>query len=169
VRQLPDETRVEFTRRCLRPAAAGWLAPRFANVTVTPRRTITAARAERDRIVLEFDDGHRMFDHVVLGTGYQVDIARLDFLSPRLLEQVARAQGSPLLHRGFESSVPKLHFVGSSAVHSFAPLLRFIAGAPYAARMVANAARRRAARKAAAEFQPAARMLDAAPDLSRLQ
>jgi hypothetical protein len=169
VRQLPDKTRAEFTRRCLRPAAAGWLAPRFANVTVTVRRTITAARAERDRIVLEFDDGHRMFDHVVLGTGYQVDIARLDFLAPRLLERIARVQGSPLLHRGFESSVSKLHFVGSSAVHSFGPLLRFIAGAPYAARMVANAARRHAAPKAAAEFQPAARMLDAAPDLPRQQ
>jgi hypothetical protein len=42
-----------------------------------------------------------------------------------------------------ESSVPKLHFVGCYAVKSFGPLLRFIAGAPYAARAVTSAARRR--------------------------
>ncbi len=50
-------------------------------------------------------------------------------------------------------SVPKLHFVGSYAVKSFGPLLRFIAGAPYAARAVAQAAYDGAAQQRAGSTQ----------------
>jgi hypothetical protein len=57
------------------------------------------------------------------------------------LEKIACADGSPLLRSGFESSVPRLHFVGSYAVKSFGPLLRFVAGAPFAARSVTKTAR----------------------------
>ena len=67
-------------------------------------------------------------------------IARLGILAPQLLERIVRADGSPLLRPGFESSVPRLHFVGSYAVKNFGPLLRFIAGAPYAAQAIAQAA-----------------------------
>jgi hypothetical protein len=56
------------------------------------------------------------------------------------LEAIACADGSPLLNAGFESTVPKLHFVGSYAVKSFGPLLRFIAAVPFAARSVTKAA-----------------------------
>ena len=49
---------------------------------------------------------------------------------------VARSGGSPVLTAGFESSVGGLHFAGASAVLSFGPLMRFIAGAGYAARAI---------------------------------
>jgi FAD-dependent urate hydroxylase len=145
VRLLPPEIRGEFTQRCLKAGATGWLKPRFTNVACNPGRAITGARAVGERIVLDLDNGARTFDHVLLGTGYRIDIARLGILAPQLLESIARAEGSPLLGAGLGSSVPKLHFVGCYAVKSFGPLLRFIAGAPYAARAVAvaSAARRR--------------------------
>lgn len=143
VRLLPPQIRGEFARRCLRAGATGWLKPRFANVLCNPGPAITGARALGDRIALDLDDAARTFDHVLLGTGYRIDIARLGILAPRLLASIARAEGSPLLGPGLESSVPKLHFVGCYAVKSFGPLLRFIAGAPYAARAVTSAARRR--------------------------
>src|ERR1700761_5867962 len=143
VRLLPPDIRGEFTRRCLKAGATGWLKPRFANVACNPGRAITGARALGERIALDLDTGARAFDHVLLGTGYRIDIARLGILAPQLLENIARTEGSPLLGPGLESSVPKLHFVGCYAVKSFGPLLRFIAGAPYAARAVASAARRR--------------------------
>src|ERR1700676_3126866 len=121
VRHLPTKSRDEFTRRCLKPGAAGWLKPRLANVTCTPAGAITGARALSDRMVLDFENGARTYNHVLLGTGYRVDIARLGILSPPLLEKIACAHGSPLLRSGLESSVPKLHFVGSYAVKSFGP------------------------------------------------
>lgn len=143
VRLLPPNIRGEFTRRCLKAAASGWLKPRFTDIACNPGRSITGARVLGDRIALDLDDAAATFDHVLLGTGYRVDVSRLGILAPQLLDKIARAQGSPVLAPGFESSVPRLHFVGCYAVKSFGPLLRFIAGAPYAARAVTNAARRR--------------------------
>jgi hypothetical protein len=149
VRRMPAEWRGEFTRRCLKAGAAGWLKPRFNNVQCSPG-TITRARAVSDRIVLEADTGARTFDHVVLGTGYRIDLQRLGILSPQLLERIASADGSPLLRANLESSVPNLHFVGSYAVKSYGPLMRFIAGAPFAARSLTKAARTGAPRRTAA-------------------
>ncbi|MGH6670615.1 MAG: NAD(P)-binding domain-containing protein [Xanthobacteraceae bacterium] len=142
VRHMPAALREEFSRRCLKAAASGWLKPRFAGITCNPGRTICAARPLGDRIALDLDVGERVFDRVLLGTGYRIDVARLDILAPQLLDRIIRADGSPLLRPGFESSVPRLHFVGSYAVKSFGPLLRFIAGASYAARAVAGVAGR---------------------------
>ena len=169
VRLWPETMRAEFTRRCLRAAAAGWLLPRFANVTCTSSSMITGARVRGERIELMLDDGDRAFDHVLLGTGYRVDIARLGILAPQLLDRIARENGSPLLRRGFESSVAKLHFVGSYAVHSFGPLLRFIAGAPYAARTVAKAASRHAHERTAVDLALTPPILGAAPNLPQGQ
>jgi FAD-dependent urate hydroxylase len=157
VRHMPASLREEFSARCLKAAAAGWLKPRFDNVKCQTGRSITGARIVGDRVVLNLDDGVQAFDHVLLGTGYRVDIARLGILAPQLVERIASVDGSPLLGRGFESSVPGLHFVGSYAVKSFGPLLRFIAGAPYAARNVTKTALRSTPSKQA-EAAPAGRM-----------
>jgi cation diffusion facilitator CzcD-associated flavoprotein CzcO len=140
VRRLPAKLRDEFTQRCLKAGAAGWLKPRFANVAINAGRRIERARAISGRIVLDLDDGAKTFDHILLGTGYRVDIARLGILAPQLLDKIARLDGSPILGSGFVSSVPNLHFVGSYAVRSYGPLLRFIAGAPFTAHAVASAA-----------------------------
>ena len=139
-RRLPAKLREEFTRRCLKAGAAGWLKPRFDNVTCNSGRTIGGARAVDGRVVLDLENGARAFDHVLLGTGYRVDIARLGILSHELLDAIARVDGSPALGAGFVSSVPNLHFVGSYAVRSYGPLLRFIAGAPFAAQAITRAA-----------------------------
>jgi cation diffusion facilitator CzcD-associated flavoprotein CzcO len=155
VHHLPVVLRDRFTARCLKAGAAGWLKPRFDNVKCNEARAIAAARTRSGRILLELDNGPRSFDHVVLGTGYHVDISRLGMLSPQLLRHVACADGSPLLRSGFESSVAKLHFVGSSAVKSFGPLMRFVAGASYAARAVTAAALGRRAWRSGSEFAPA--------------
>jgi hypothetical protein len=63
-------------------------------------------------------------DHVMLATGYQVDISRYEFSGTKLLKQLRIRDGSPELNTGFESSLPGLHFVGASAAYSFGPLCR---------------------------------------------
>jgi hypothetical protein len=140
VHRIPPALRNWFTKRCLKAGAAGWLRPRFGAVKCLSGRAILAARRHGNRIALDLDNGSRAFDHVVLGTGYRVDLARIRFLSPQLAGRIACSDGSPLLRSGFESSVPKLHFAGSYAVKSFGPLMRFIAGAPYTARAITAAA-----------------------------
>jgi cation diffusion facilitator CzcD-associated flavoprotein CzcO len=137
VRLLPQETRDAFNAASLRAAAAGWLRPRFGDVRVSSGVEVVEASAKDARMELKFDDGRiEAFDHVVLATGYKFDVARLRMLAPELRASIACRAGSPVLSSGFESSVPGLFFAGASAVSSFGPLMRFIAGTPFAARGV---------------------------------
>ncbi len=71
----------------------------------------------------------------------------MTMLEPKLREKIARHGGLPVLNGGLELSVRGLHFVGAAAVASFGPLLRFIAGAGFAARRVTRAALRNAGRR----------------------
>jgi FAD-dependent urate hydroxylase len=139
-RRLPDGLRSRIAARSLRAAASWWLLPRMAGVQVCAGRAIRNVRRQGNAIALDLDDGVRIYDHVLLGTGYRIDISKLGVLSPQLVSAIACRDGSPVLGAGFESSVPALHFVGASAVDSYGPLMRFIAGAGYAARSVARAA-----------------------------
>jgi hypothetical protein len=105
-------------------------------VTLELGRTIVGAHEEDNTLTLELDNGgRRQVDHLLLATGYRVDISRLPFLA-ELVGALGLAQGSPPLGRGFESNVPGLHFVGAAATESFGPLMRFVAGTGYAASAV---------------------------------
>jgi hypothetical protein len=120
----------------LRASAAASLRPRLAGVRIDAGRRIHRARPDRDGVILDMDDGSRGFDHVLLGTGYKIDIARLGFLGPELTSRIITDEGSPVLSPSYESSLPGLHFIGPSASKSFGPLLGMIAGAGHAARAV---------------------------------
>ena len=136
IRHLSPDLRAWLNTKSLRPGAAGWVKPRVAGVTIEAGRTILGARQGGVGITLRLDDDMRSFDHALLATGYRIDIARLGILAPELMAKIATDQGSPVLAGGYESSVPGLHFVGSAAVRSYGPLLRFVWGAGYAARTV---------------------------------
>jgi FAD-dependent urate hydroxylase len=132
-RRLPAALRPVVTRRCVRPAGAPWLAPRLAGVPIVAGSVVTEAVREDSRVRLRLaGGGDRVADHVLLGTGYRVDVSRYAFLSP-LLGSLARADGYPLLTTGLESSVPGLHFLGAPAARSFGPIMRFVVGTWYAA------------------------------------
>jgi hypothetical protein len=75
---------------------------------------------------------------VLLGTGYRVDIERYPFLSAQVLAKIERVGGFPVLDKGFETSLPGMHFVGAPAAWSFGPLMRFVAGAEFASPAVAH-------------------------------
>jgi cation diffusion facilitator CzcD-associated flavoprotein CzcO len=138
IHHLPHGLRHRLNARSLRAGAAGWVRERLGGVAIDAGRTVRAARPYGSRIMLDLDNGSSTFDHVLLGTGYRIDVARLGVLSPGVLGALALDEGSPVLGRGYESSVPGLHFVGSSAVKSYGPLLRFVWGAGYAARTMAK-------------------------------
>jgi cation diffusion facilitator CzcD-associated flavoprotein CzcO len=136
VHHVPRDLRAWLNAHSLRAGAAGWVKPRLADVRIDSGRTIHGARAGQRGIVLDMDNGARDFDHVLLATGYRIDVAKLGILAPELVGKIATDDDSPMLASGYESSVPGLHFVGSSAVKSYGPLLRFVWGAGYAARTV---------------------------------
>jgi hypothetical protein len=94
-------------------------------------------------------------DHVIAGTGYEFDVDRISFLDPALLHDLRRHDLSPKLDRHFQSSVPGLYFMGPVAAESFGPLVRFVAGAPFAVSRVSSHLSRRGARRASAERRTA--------------
>jgi hypothetical protein len=135
-RRLPRPMHDRLHVRSIRPAGAGWLKPRVVSrFTVWPGRAVTAAEPTADGVALTLDDGtRRVVDHVVLGTGYRVDVSRYPFLGEPLLAGLERVDGFPVLDRGLESSVPGLHFVGAPAARTYGPLMRFVAGTAFASR-----------------------------------
>jgi hypothetical protein len=105
---------------------------------------VTEAARSNGHLRLRLDDGSdRSVDHVMLATGYHVDIGRYPFLAASLVSRIRRVDGHPVLDEGLQSSIPGLHFLGAPAVHSFGPLVRFVAGTDFAARTLARSIRPR--------------------------
>jgi len=135
VRQIPLGLRDKIRTRAVRPAGSRWLPARLSGVQLTTGRFVTEANCRKDEIELKLDDGsRRRVDHVLLGTGYTVDIGRYRFLSADVLRQVSVMDGYPRLRSGFASSVSGLHFTGATAARTFGPLLYFVAGTEFASR-----------------------------------
>jgi FAD-dependent urate hydroxylase len=146
-RRLPRTLQDRFAVRSLRPAGAAWLVPRLRDVPITTGVGVTEAKRMNGVVRLTLnDDSERHVDHVLLATGFRVDIARYAFLSEELLRSVNRVDGYPRLSQTFESSVPGLYFLGAPAAWSFGPLMRFVAGTTWAAHALAGGIERRAQR-----------------------
>lgn len=133
--RLPLGLQRQVAYRSIAPAGAAWLIPRLADVPITTGRSVVAAHANGNRARLTLDNGEeRRADHVLLGTGYQVNVRALPFLAPTIVQSLRCVNGYPDLGTGFEASVAGLHFLGAPAAESFGPLMRFVSGSGYAAR-----------------------------------
>ncbi|MGH9343378.1 MAG: NAD(P)-binding domain-containing protein [Terriglobia bacterium] len=141
-RRLPRGFQDKTAARAIRAAVAGWVAPRMKGMKITLGRHVTQASADGNRLRLTLNDGtERMVDHVLLATGYRVDVTRYSFLAPALLNRVKTVGGFPVLGRGLESSVPGLHFLGKPAAWSFGPIVGFVSGTEFAATELLRVAR----------------------------
>jgi hypothetical protein len=106
---------------------------------MTCGRRVTSAKPVGAQLQLTLDDGaQRVVDHLLLGTGYKIDVTRYSFLSPTLVSRVETADGFPKLQDGFETSVPGLHILGAPAGWSYGPLMYFVAGTKFASRTISN-------------------------------
>jgi thioredoxin reductase len=145
VRRIPMPLRDPVRVRAVRPAGSHWLQTRLKDVEMNLGRTVVDAKSVDSRVELRLDDRSvSTADHVLLGTGYTVDIAKLGFLSPQLLQRIRNLGGYPALNGGFESSVPGLHFIGATAARAYGPLLYFVTGTKFTSHeLVTNIQRRR--------------------------
>ena len=133
-KRLPRSKQPEIAFRCIRPAGAHWLRPRVDDVDIRFSTNVVSARAEGDSVRLELSDGAiESADHVLLGTGYEVDVRRYPFLAPELTSSLELVDGYPVLSRGLESSAEGLHFLGAPAAYSCGPVMRFVTGTWYSA------------------------------------
>jgi thioredoxin reductase len=132
---LPRGLRDRLWKRSVRPAGAGWLVKRLEVVPIRLGRFLVSVAVQGERVRVRLSDStERMVDHVLLGTGYRVDISKYNFLSLKLREAISRYNGYPKLRPGLETSVDGLHILGAPAAWSFGPLMQFVSGAHYASR-----------------------------------
>lgn len=135
VRRLPRSLQDKLRKRATRPAGARWLVNRLKDVPIRLGTSIVSAAVVGEQVkVLLHDGSERTVDHVLLGTGYKIDISKYEFLAPELLESIRRFNGFPLLKAGLETSVPGLHILGAPAAWSLGPLMQFVSGTHYVSR-----------------------------------
>ena len=135
LRRLPRRVQDKLRKRSTRPAGSRWLVERLREVPISLGRSVASVAAAGEQVKVRLDDGsERKADHVLLGTGFHVDISKYDFLAPELVQSIRCYNGYPLLKEGLETSVPGLHFLGAPAAWSFGPLMQFVSGTGYASR-----------------------------------
>jgi thioredoxin reductase len=142
--RLPERYRLQSVKKILGPAP-GWFIKEqvVGKVPFQLGTNIEKASVQNGRIQLELSNGNgnrstMLTDHVIAATGYRVDLGRLRFLSSDLQSGLRSVEHTPLLSANFESSVPGLYFVGTSAANAFGPVMRFAFGAGYTARNLAQ-------------------------------
>jgi hypothetical protein len=113
---------------------------RLKDVPLRLGTSIVSAVPSFSRVKIKLSDGgEQTIDHILLATGYRVDITKYDFLAPRLVERIQQHNGFPVLQPGLETSVAGLHMVGAPAVWSFGPLMQFVSGTTYASAALTRA------------------------------
>lgn len=133
LRRLPRPLQDRLRKRAVRPAGARWLVDRLQDVPIHLGRSIVSVGSVGEQVKVRLDDGSdRTVDHVLLGTGYRVDISKYDFLSPELKQSIRCFKGYPILKPGFETLVEGLHILGAPAAWSFGPLMQFVSGTHFA-------------------------------------
>jgi FAD-dependent urate hydroxylase len=133
VRRLPRGLQDRLRKRAVRPAGARWLVDRLQDVPIRLGVSAKSVSYSGGCVKVTLDDGsERIVDHVLLGTGYRVDVSKYNFLSEKLKEGIRTFQGFPILKPGLETSEECLHIVGAPAAWSFGPLMRFVSGTHYA-------------------------------------
>jgi thioredoxin reductase len=133
-RRLPPSVADPLAYRATRPAGAAWLRPRLEGIQFTTGRSVTAVQTVDSKVRLRLDnESERLVDHVLIGTGYRVDLRRYSFVDSDLLRPLRLIGSFPRLSSSFESSVPGLYFVGAPAAASAGPGMRFVSHTGFAA------------------------------------
>ncbi len=147
-RRLPESVRVEKARTVLGPLGAWWLRDRVEGVVEMLGKThVRGVEPSGSGVRLLLDGPSQSsldVDHVIAGTGFRVDLARLAYLPEELQARIATFSGYPVLTRAGESTVPGLYFLGAPAAFSLGPSMRFIAGTHNVARQLVRSVARRA-------------------------
>ena len=119
-----------------------WLADRIArdNVHLWPRaEPAEIETAPGEAVTVTLGDGTRLeTDHVLLATGYRVDMRRV----PYFPGDVELADGFPVLDEDFQASLPGLYVPGFPSTRDFGPFFGFVAGATTTAAMIGAALER---------------------------
>ena len=116
-----------------------WLADRIAGdgVHLWPHAEAAAIdRGPGEAITVTLGDGTRLeTDHVLLATGYRVDMRRVNYLP----DELELADGFPVLDEDFQTNLRGLYVPGFPSTRDFGPFFGFVAGATTTAEIIGGA------------------------------
>jgi cation diffusion facilitator CzcD-associated flavoprotein CzcO len=151
--RLPQSIKRRAIESHMHPAAGWFMREKVeAQIPMSLGRSIEKAWDHQGRVHLTLanrngENEPLVADHLIAATGYRTDMRKVPFLSPELCDRIAPQGPYPILTDTFETPVPGLFAVGTAAMDSFGPLMRFMVGAEFAAPRVAS----RLARKVGAQ------------------
>jgi thioredoxin reductase len=142
-RGLPEPERAAIAQRFWqvgRLQLEPWLPDRIAGDTVHlwPRAVpADFAAGPGNDITVPLSDGTRLeTDHVLLATGYRVDMRRVPYLAAAGLDL---ADGFPVLDEDFQTNLAGLYVPGFPSTRDFGPFFGFVAGATTTAAIIGAA------------------------------
>ena len=143
--RFPQHTKDRALRVYYAATATDWLRDRvLGKATLREGHTVVKMEAVDGKVDVTISDGEKVrADHVILATGYKVDIDKLTMIHPSLRAEIKTDMGIPILSHCFESSVPGLYFVGLTSLRAFGPLFRFVVGCKAAAPRIARSVARK--------------------------
>lgn len=120
-----------------------WLESRLKDgrVRIWPQtELVSCTEHENGKLVAMLNNGETVnVDHVVLATGYKVDIARVPVLAAgNVLERLETRNGFPVLDDHFETSVPGLFITSMPAMQDFGPFLGFTVAVRASAKLISR-------------------------------
>jgi FAD-dependent urate hydroxylase len=146
-RRLPPKEQREVEDRLWaegRLKVEPWLESRVMRkpVSIWPRTALARCDVLRGGdMQATLDDGTRLIvDHLVLATGYKVQVERVPFLAKgNLLGRVRTRNGFPELDEKMETTVPGLFATSMMATQDFGPFFAFTISARTSARLIGAA------------------------------
>jgi len=145
-RNLPNSEREAIEERFWgegRLKLEPWLAPRIIkdNIKLWPHSQVESCKVLADGTLhVRLSAGANVdVDHVILATGYQVDMQKVPYFSKTtIMPQLRTTDGFPCLDEDFQTSVPGLYITGFAATRDFGPFYAFIRGCPSSAKIIGD-------------------------------
>ena len=118
-----------------------WLEARVMKETVKiwpNTQVISCDEQPGGNLAVSLDNGEKLtVDHVILATGYKVDIERLPFLAQgNILNNLATRNGYPVLDEHLQANIPGLFFTSMAASQDFGPFFAFTVSVLASAKLI---------------------------------
>jgi FAD-dependent urate hydroxylase len=124
-----------------------WLEPRIDHkdsIKLWPQTQVVACRElSNGALEVRLDSGATLtVDHIILATGYKVNINHIPFLGAgNILPQLETRNGFPVLGEQFQTNLPGLFFTSFPAGQDFGPFFGFTVAVRASAKLIGSAVR----------------------------
>jgi cation diffusion facilitator CzcD-associated flavoprotein CzcO len=120
-----------------------WLWPRIDkdNVKLWPQSQVTSCTERPDgKLDVVMDNGQSLvIDHVILATGYQVNMNQVPFIGGNIRAKLNLNNGYPALDNRLQSSIERLFITSLPAMQDFGPFFAFTVAVKVSAKIIARA------------------------------